>query len=404
MFKFHKLIQSQYHKLDSCLSIISKSSGQRTLYAPSYFGVDKFEKHSAFISRKESHDKASLQQSIRKSMGDNQAKIFTDDLKKLLYLSNSKADFELCVDAVKKYTEQDDTQVFDFNFGPPLLRCAYVLNETDKMLELFMDDDKNIFKSNMSICSQIVMNKLFEAKRYDDVVKVFLKNFERSLEFAKSNNKEVMFPYVSFQQVIEALLEKNDSDALNQLKEINKLLKEHGIDRANKFHYYGMFLLATQQGDYEYAYEMWSNSTKDGQEKTPFDRNVNVIGLLNLNKIPEAVKECEDILYSTDSQFRKKFFASTIALLKESSNKVDDELQQKCDAISSVTLDMIVDTDPKQYWFRMQTTSPADKRRMKEQNIGSFGDDSFRTQRQNFSNNNPGNSVFSRPRRPSVLE
>ena len=79
-----------------------------------------------------------------------------------------------------------------------------------------------------------------------------------------------MFPYVSYQQVIEALLEKvswfnwiyfwvvleyiilscllkNDSDALSQLKELNKLLLEHGIDRASKFHYYGMFLLATQQ-------------------------------------------------------------------------------------------------------------------------------------------------------------
>lgn len=402
MFRFSKSIQSQFNKAGVCLSFVNKTSGHRTLYAPSFFGIDKFEKHSNFISRKESHEKDFLQRNIQQSLGDNQAKVFTEDLKKLLYLSNSRADLDLCANAVKKYTEQDDTQVFDFNFGPPLLRCAYLLNETDKMFELFMDDDNNTFKNGIPINAQLVMNKLFEEKRYGDVLKVFLKNFERSIEFAQKTNKDIMFPYVSYQQVIEALLEKNDSDALSQLKELNKLLLEHGIDRASKFHYYGMFLLATQQGDFEYAYEVLNKSITDGVENTPIERNLKVIGLLNLNRITEAVKECEDILYTKSSQFRMKFFAKTIALLKESSNKADTELQQKCDAISSVTLDKVIDSEPKQYWFRMQSISPANKKRLREERIGAFGEDyntNFRTQRQNDSN-----GIFTRPRKPSVLE
>ena len=77
-------------------------------------------------------------------------------------------------------------------------------------------------------------------------------------------------------------------------------------------------------------------------------------------------------------------------------------MQQKCDAISSVTLDKVIDSEPKQYWFRMQSISPANKKRLREERIGAFGEDyntNFRTQRQNDSN-----GIFTRPRKPSVLE
>ena len=68
------------------------------------------------------------------------------------------------------------------------------------------------------IVGQIVMNKLFEAKRYDDVLKVFQKTLESTLK--KTITVEGKGPFMAFtssQLAFETLLEMvNNSDVIQQ--------------------------------------------------------------------------------------------------------------------------------------------------------------------------------------------
>ncbi len=83
--------------------------------------------------------KDSLTKNIEKGMSDGKAKLFTEDLKTLIYLTQNEKEFDFIFSAVKKYYSQGESGVFNFHFGMPLMRCAYNLNLTDKMYEMVMN-------------------------------------------------------------------------------------------------------------------------------------------------------------------------------------------------------------------------------------------------------------------------
>ena len=80
------------------------------------------------------------------------------------------------------------------------MRLLYIHNKTDLAMQLFMDESlNNIF--NDSASSLVLMNKLMEDKRFDDVVKVFEYGAKRG--FSTSNGRA--YPTDVTMLTIEAL-------------------------------------------------------------------------------------------------------------------------------------------------------------------------------------------------------
>jgi hypothetical protein len=102
--------------------ILFSKKVKRTIYAPSFFGIDQFKKHSQLVQKLQSGSiglfTAKIQsffiyfltilyidttrKTIQDAVENNATKIFTDDLKSLLYTTSTDADFELVLKATKK--------------------------------------------------------------------------------------------------------------------------------------------------------------------------------------------------------------------------------------------------------------------------------------------------------------
>ena len=63
------------------------------------------------------------------------AKIFAEDLKSFLYLTEEDNEINLLIQGIKKFNAKNTQD--DFRFGAPLMRLLYTLDKTDKAFELF---------------------------------------------------------------------------------------------------------------------------------------------------------------------------------------------------------------------------------------------------------------------------
>lgn len=301
--------------------------------------------------------------------------------------------------AFKKYESQPDSAVFDYKFASPLMRLAYVMNETDKMLELFLSEESKTFTS--SLIGNILMNKLYELKRYKDCVKVYKKIFDKQVEMKEEptgDGKARYFPHLTVQLVAEALLEKNDSEALTQMKEILSDLEREKFD-FNKQTNTAVILLAIQQEDFQYAYDCYVKKTD--KYELPLDRNLEIFTLCNIGKVPEALKIVKT-LESNSHNVKFQFFSETVEKLSELTKKSGDQaLEHQFDEISSWLTEKMTNKTMKEYFLQIQTISPADQRRMRESDGNQFGKDRRYNNQRNESFNE---SSFTRPRRPFVRE
>ena len=130
----------------------------------------------------------------------------------MLYLADTPDEFDLIVNAVKKYETQ--TSDDEFNFGTLLMHLAYTTNQTDKMLELFLSENPSRAFTERNL-GRLLMNKLFGEKRYDDCIKVYNRIVENGSKIQIKNkiNKDgstrhAIIDIVATQIVAEALLKK----------------------------------------------------------------------------------------------------------------------------------------------------------------------------------------------------
>ncbi len=133
----------------------------------------------------------------------------------MVYLAETPDEFDLVVEAVKKYEVQSTDEAFNFSFGTLLMRLAYTINQTDKMLELFLSEKPSKAFTETKL-GQILMNKLFEEKRYEDCIKVFnrmVKNAGNGQMQLKDGSTRHAFTFNHAIQILaEALLEKVEKE------------------------------------------------------------------------------------------------------------------------------------------------------------------------------------------------
>lgn len=166
MFRTVSLLRNAFTK--PCLS--------RSLYAEAALGVDNYiigrEKvKNQFPAQNEEKFREKMQEFVTDKPGNM---VFTEDLKNMLHLVNkTPADIELIHKMITKYNSQNKELRFGlFVFGPVIMRMFYHLNEVDAALKAFKDPNMEGFFDQL-VSFQIILDMLYENKRYEEVLEVF---------------------------------------------------------------------------------------------------------------------------------------------------------------------------------------------------------------------------------------
>ncbi len=129
----------------------------------------------------------------------------------MVYLADTPDEFDLVLNSVKIYEAQANKNVTEFSFGPLLMRLAYTMNQTNKILEIFLSENPGNDAFKEFKVGQMLMNKLFNEMRYDECIKVFdrmLKNSgNRQVQSKDGSTKHAFSHNEAIQMVAEALLE-----------------------------------------------------------------------------------------------------------------------------------------------------------------------------------------------------
>ena len=104
------------------------------------------------------------------------------------------------VSHILRYIKQEKLESFNFNI--PLIKLLCVMNKEDKAFEI-LKNEPEIFENSNKVLF-ILMNKLAEEKRYDDVIRTFNEFSEKK----ENPNAGVGSLYLILSVLSRALLEK----------------------------------------------------------------------------------------------------------------------------------------------------------------------------------------------------
>lgn len=333
-----------------------KISGQRNLFTPAYFAIDSFERYTQYLSNNNQANFPTIRKAFQDTLSKPEGKFFTEDLKTFLYLTKDDADYNILIDAIKRYTAQDASSIFNFNFEAPLMRSFYVNNKSDKALELYMDENPNFFNKNAKV-GLMLMNKLCEEKRFSEAQKLYHRYIEN---FKKGNIKNEQAPeripfYMDFSRLYsEALAEINTPESLKEAKEyLAELTKSNMIvfDQIVMF----VFMLAIKQNDAEFAYELASRPMEVIKESVSL--NFKIISLSLLNRADDAMNIFTQLATTDNSRIKQPFFSGTIETLRDAINKSGNAEKQTAlnELIEKITAEnKIKEITLKDFIFRVQ--------------------------------------------------
>jgi hypothetical protein len=318
MLSLSKIFTKQpLNLMSECFKVTSK----RNIFSHNYFGLEAFKKYAQLIQSEQGRNLESLKMTIEQSLAKPDSKIFTEDLKTLLYLTKGDSDLDLLLRALKKYRSQESLAIFNFNFESPLVKLLIELKKTDKALEIFGPKGDFDFAIKHKP-RMILMNHFLEEKRYNEVFQ--LANLE--LETLNESNKEG-FPSLMITNIVgHAALELNTAEAFSQAKELFAKISKLKL-LLNRQGSVAMFLLALQHNDFEYAYNVASNSFEGKPNK-----NLKIIAYVKLNRLDEALTEATNLsneVIDENNRRRPKFNSLALEELTNAVQKSGDDNKMK---------------------------------------------------------------------------
>ncbi|RNA26624.1 pentatricopeptide repeat-containing mitochondrial-like [Brachionus plicatilis] len=325
----------------------------RTFFTPAHFGIDSFKNYASNIERDQGKNASSLKVTIEEAVSKPDGKIFTEDLKTLLYLSKSDSDLDLLVNAIRKYQKQESTAIFGFNFETPLIRLLYSLNKTDRALALFLDENDSVLK-RFYTAGTILMNKLLEEKRYEDSIKVVNKMINKFKQDKKSDPNSRLRTMDITNLATEALLGINNADALSHAKKMLIDFKELNLEIHDNA-YIKLILLAHNQNQIDFAYELTSLIKNKNQN---IINNLKFLSLIRLDRIDDAIQIAEDtnkIVLERGIENRL-FFKETLAVLVDLAGKLEGEKKDRVqDLVTTIKQEKkLIDLSLNDYALRLR--------------------------------------------------
>ncbi|CAF0894658.1 unnamed protein product [Rotaria sordida] len=349
----------------------------RTVFSSAGIGIDNFkfsrDQHTARYAPSLDAFKKRFVDSITQT----NSQIFTEDLRNMIMSANNDQEIDTVIQALKKYST-NKVKFSDYHFGSPIMRLLYIQNKTDLALQLYMDESlKDIF--NDSASALVLMNKLIEEKRYDDVVKVFEYGSKRG--FSTTSGRT--FPSDVVMLAVEGLYRQNTKESLTKAKEIMSIVRERDAD-INPRTAAMIALLSIQQGEPSFAMEILGAVRT--QTYTTI-KNLRAICYADMGRVEEAINVVQLLAEQSPADSdRRRVFPLVMRHIRMAAEKSNDQnLLTRFEELSKMVLknNRLSTTDLPEF-----LGEPINRRGSARQNIQRTNRDNFqRTNRDNFQRN-----------------
>ena len=160
-----------------CQSVIT-----RNLYSEEHLGIPNFRRQRMLANERFGETmKGQYIERLKEAIQESSQPVFSDDIKTLITLAESKADIDLLVEMLRKYQKQSNELKPDFRFGPLVMRALTLTNQVDLALQLYKDNDlKQLFDQFTSVW--LLLDLLYEDARCFDAVAIYEEFCQRHQE------------------------------------------------------------------------------------------------------------------------------------------------------------------------------------------------------------------------------
>lgn len=146
----------------------------RTLYSPSVLGLDGFQQAQQ-RTRLQINDvdkfKARMEDFVKDESPNSL--IFTEDLKNMVHLIESKDELEKLRLMIRKFcTQSREVRFGNFVFGPVVMRMFHNLKDPETAMSFFNDESISGFFDQLATF-QILLDLLFETNRFQDIIDTY---------------------------------------------------------------------------------------------------------------------------------------------------------------------------------------------------------------------------------------
>ncbi|KAJ6643162.1 Pentatricopeptide repeat-containing protein 2, mitochondrial [Pseudolycoriella hygida] len=302
-------------------------SPYRSLYSLQTLGIDGYmegrEKTQQYFSRDAENFRQKMNSFIE---NEETSMIFTEDLKNMIHLAEpNDKDLQLVESMLRKFNKQSKEIRFgNFIFGPVVMRFFHHVNNPDLALKLFKDPQFDGFFDQL-MTYQILVDMLYEAGRYNDVIEVF--GIIRSRQIQGG-----IFPRHVVTLVFAACYKENTPESFKFMKQLwadLRLVGHTPMRRAVTF----AAALALKQNAPDVAMEIVVTAK---QQHYVTVRNIKVLAYTILGRVNDVMPILKAVLQFNDSVTQEKhtFCKDVIDKVKETMGKCGDkELQQNFNKI-----------------------------------------------------------------------
>ncbi|KAF5293905.1 hypothetical protein FQA39_LY13610 [Lamprigera yunnana] len=378
------------------IKIVLQLPAIRQIYSATTLGVDNFLQHRDRIRAQLSNIAPNFREKMKEyTSPESNNMVFTEDLKNMLHLSESDEDVEITIKMMKKFNQQNKQLRFgNYIFGPVIMRMFHVLNKHEEAYQCFKSPELNGLFDQL-ITYQLLLDLLYENRRYDDILDAFQIIKDKQIEGIKFAKNVIVL-------VLGACYKINTPEILDYALKLWSELQSVGhlpMRRATTF----CAALAINQGKPEVAIEILS-TTKNSNYTTV--RNIKVSALADLGRVEEAIIMLKNVLYQDGA------IAGPVQTFnKEIIEKVKDAVVKRNDDVLTLEFNRIEKYFNEQGHICLNTL---DEQLCQEISAPPMNrnnqDDNFRSQRfprkQNWDNNQPmrRRSENYAPRRPGLVD
>ncbi|OQV19730.1 putative Pentatricopeptide repeat-containing protein 2, mitochondrial [Hypsibius exemplaris] len=249
---------------------------------------------------------------------DSKSLIFTEDLKNMLHLADNDADLDMVTRMMKKFVKQNEQLRFgSFVFGPVVMRLLYHLNKADEGLKLIQDPELVSFFDQLT-SYHILLDLLYEKKRYSDVEKIYEILLARPFFTGR-------YPKECLVLIIAALHKQGTPEAYEKCK---KLIQSAVAGNANVMRKAVAYAadLALKNNDAAGCLEMLTIAQNQSYVTI---RNLKALALTRLDRLDDVLPIMRSVLEQDVSYGLKRvyasFFGDVISEVKEAVEKKGDK-------------------------------------------------------------------------------
>ncbi|XP_015592233.1 pentatricopeptide repeat-containing protein 2, mitochondrial [Cephus cinctus] len=279
------------------------NDGSRSLFTQASLGLDGYINTRENVKRQFFNVEDNFRKKMKEFVDVETNMIFTEDLKAMLHLAGKNTeDIDLITRMMIKFNTQNKELRFGtYHFGPVVMRTLHYLDEPDTAFNLFFNPSLDGFFDQI-VTYQILMDLLYNHKKYDDVKKVY------DIIITKGINglKHPKYPVVL---VLAACYKQNTHESYEYAIKLWKELTDRGTVALRKAVAL-LGALALKQNAPHAALEITSTIRRPGYITI---RCIKIAALANLDRVNDIIPYFRASLSNDNPNVRKEsYFIDTI--------------------------------------------------------------------------------------------